>query len=155
MGHLESRLAARLIEVLSYYLDANDIGIIAGADGPHRLQSDLVRIPDVAFISYGRIPEGADPATPMPAWIPSLAVEIISPGNTTAEMERKRREYFEAGVELVWLVDPPQRSVQVFSSPDEFTIVAGDDELDGGSVLPGFQLSVRQWFDRALKVSST
>ena len=111
MGHFESRLAFWLIVAFGKYLEVNDIGIAAGADGPHRLNSGLVRLPDVAFISYDRIPEEAQPATPTPDWIPNLAVEIISSSNTDAEMDRKRREYFEAGVQLVWIVDPPTRSV--------------------------------------------
>jgi Uma2 family endonuclease len=88
----------------------------------------------------------------MPDWIPNLAVEIISVGNTDAEMDRKRREYFEAGVQVVWIVDPPTRTIRVFTSFDQCTIVTEDEQLDGGVVLPGFQLSVSEWFERATKL---
>ncbi len=152
MGHFESRLAFWLIVALGKYLEDNDIGIAAGADGPHRLNSNLVRLPDVAFIGYDRIPEEAQPATPTPDWIPNLAVEIISTSNTDAEMDRKRREYFEAGVQLVWIVDPPTRTVRVFTAVDQFTTVTDGEQLDGGVVLPGFRLSVREWFERATKL---
>ena len=152
MGHLEARLAFWLCHYLAKFLTTNDIGIATGADGPHRLESGVVRFPDVAFISYDRIPDEAQTDTPMPDWVPNLAVEIISPGNTTAEMKRKRREYFEASVELVWMVDPPTRNVQVYTSPDAFTLVTEDEELNGGAVLPGFHLSVREWFERATKL---
>jgi Uma2 family endonuclease len=152
MGHLESRLAFWLIVAFGKYLEANDIGIATGADGPHRLSSGLVRLPDVAFISYDRIPEEAQAATPMPDWIPNLAVEIIRAGNTQAEMDRKRREYFEAGVQVVWIVDPPTRCVRVFTAADQCTVVTEDEQLDGGIILPGFQLSVHDWFERATKL---
>ena len=152
MGHQESRLAARLIQALENYLDEHDIGIVSGADGPHQILSDQVRFPDVAFIGYERIPEGADPGTPVPEWIPTLAVEVISKKNTKAEMARKLRDYFEAGVELVWYVDPPTRSVRVYHSPETCVTLTDADTLDGENVLPGFQLSIREWFDRALRV---
>ncbi len=152
MGHLEARLASWLGYLLAKHLTTNDIGIATGADGPHRLEPGQVRFPDVAFISYERIPDDAQNDHPLPDWVPNLAVEIISPGDTGAEMERKRREYFEAGVEFVWMVDPLNRSVQVFTSSDAFTLVTEDEVLNGGTVLPGFRLSVRDWFERATKL---
>ena len=79
-------------------------------------------------------------------------MEIISPGNTQAEMDRKRREYFEVGVQLVWVVEPQARVVHVFTSVDQFTTVTAAEELDGGNVLPGFRLSVGEWFERATKL---
>jgi Uma2 family endonuclease len=155
MGHQESRLAARLTHALENYLDEHDIGIVAGADGPHQILSDQVRFPDVAFIGYERIPEGADPTIPVPEWIPTLAVEVISKKNTKAEMARKLRDYFVAGVALVWYVDPQTRSVRVYHSPESCATLNDADTLDGESVLPGFRISIREWFDRAWRVRPT
>ena len=155
MGHVESRLAARLIQILGGYMDDHDIGIVTGADGPHHLRPDQVRFPDVAFISYENIPEDADWKTAVPDWIPSLAVEVISKNNTKAEMARKLRDYFDAGVKLVWYVDPPTRTVEVYRSPAAFVTKSEDEELDGEDVLPGFRVSIRDWFDRALRVRPT
>ena len=152
MGTPESRLAARLLQILQNYLDEHDLGILTGADGPLQILSDQVRFPDVAFICYDRIPEGADPATPVPNWIPSLAVEVLSAGNTKAEMTRKLRDYFEAGVELVWYVDPSDRTVRVYHSPEEVITLTEADTLDGEQLLPGFRLSIRDWFDRASRI---
>jgi Uma2 family endonuclease len=80
---------------------------------------------------------------------PDLAVEVLSEGNTEAEMERKLREYFDAGVLLVWYVDPEARTVRVYTSPGEARLLGEEDTLDGGSVLPGFRLSIRGWFEEA------
>ena len=66
----------------------------------------LVRIPDVAFTSWERLPGRRVPPEPIPELAPDLAVEVLSQSNTEAEMTRKRGEYFAAGVRLVWLVDP-------------------------------------------------
>jgi Uma2 family endonuclease len=152
MGTPESRLAARLLQILQNYLDEHDLGILTGADGPLQILSDQVRFPDVSFIGYDRIPEGADPATPVPDWIPSLAVEVLSPGNTKAEMARKLRDYFEAGVELVWYVDPSDRTVRVYHSPEAVVTLTEADDLDGEQLLPGFRLSIRDWFHRASRI---
>ena len=155
MGHQESRLAAWLIFTLQTYLMEHDLGILSGADGPHQILFDQVRFLDVAFIAYDRIPEGADPATPVPHWIPSLAVEVLSAGNTKAEMARKLRDYFEAGVELVWCVDPSDRTVRVYHSVEAVVTLTETDDLNGEHLLPGFRLSIRDWFDRASRIKPT
>ncbi len=152
MGHQESRLAFRLGHALQSYLEVHDLGILSGADGPHQILFDQVRFPDVAYIAYDRIPEGADPSTPVPDWIPTIAVEVLSRSNTKAEMTRKLRDYFEAGVELVWYVDPSDRTVRVYHSPEAVTTLTEADDLDGEQILPGFRLSIRDWFDRASRI---
>ena len=78
-----------------------------------------------------------------------MAVEVISPSNTEGEMERKRRECFGGGGRLFWQVYPAARRVRVYTTVTDFVERGADDTLDGGDVLPGFQLSVRTWFDRA------
>lgn len=152
MGLLESRLAMMLGHELLTYLSTNDLGIVAGPDGTTLFDEDLVRMPDVAFVPYENIPEGADPTTPMPDRIPSLAVEVISRGNTKREMERKLRDYFTAGVKLVWFFDPQTQTVQVFTAVDQSSELHADDALDGGDVLPGFTLPIGQLFKRSLKL---
>lgn len=149
MGYYESRLAAVLIQVLGYYVEARDLGIVLGADATLRLAPHLVRLPDVCFISWRHFPNRELPAEPMPDLAPDLAVEILSRSNTEAEMARKRREYFDAGTTLVWIVDPPTRTARVYTRTEESVHVPVDGALDGGDVLPGFQFSLQEWFDRA------
>ena len=61
-------------------------------------------------------------------------------------MERKLREYFAAGVRIVWMIDPKTRTVDVYTSPTEFRRYRNGQTLDGGRVLPGFKLPLRQFF---------
>jgi len=82
--------------------------------------------------------------------VPSLAVEVISETNTRGEMKRKLKDYFKAGVELVWYVDPKERVVRVYNSEDDCRTLTEHDSLDGASVLPGFQLSVRRLFEAGM-----
>jgi Uma2 family endonuclease len=149
VGQYESQLAMILGHYLLTYLDQNPIGIVVGADGGHRLGFRLVRMPDVSFLSQDRL----DALKTRPAVVPfapDLAVEVISPGNTDDEMERKLQEYFDAGVKLVWYVYPQSQTVLVYRHPQQCRELTLDDTLEGGDVLPGFSLPIREWFSRAV-----
>jgi Uma2 family endonuclease len=147
MGFDESVYPLLLARWLLEYLDRHDLGKLLGADGMVRLLPGLVRIPDVAFVSWKRFPKKNRGEIPSVA--PDLVVEVLSKGNTRREMARKLDEYFRAGVRLVWYVDPKRRAVQVFTRRDKFVELKENDVLDGGEVLPGFSLSLRDWFDEA------
>ena len=86
------------------------------------------------------------PTDPIPTLSPDLAVEILSSSNTPREMQRKRGEYFDAGVRLVWIIDPEARTVVVHTSAAEPVILSAHDVLDGGEVLPGFTLPLGELF---------
>jgi Uma2 family endonuclease len=148
MGFREGYLSQRVGHLITRFVDERDLGIVAGADGTVRLMKGLVRIPDVSFVSWEQLPSRTVPDEPIPDLAPDLAVEILSKGNTPGEMERKLKEYFLAGVRLVWFIDPRRRTAQVFTSPDQSTIVPEKGSLDGGDVLPGFRLPLTQIFER-------
>jgi Uma2 family endonuclease len=147
MGLDESGYAALMVYYLIDFLLRNRLGRAYGADGTMRLFPGLVRIPDAAFVSWARHP-GQD-AGPIPDVAPDLAVEILSKSNTRREMDRKLRDYFKAGVRLVWYVDPKKRTARVYTTVNRSTLLREDDYLDGGDVLPGFRLRLRDWFDEA------
>ncbi len=149
MGYTESRWGVLLSYFIQDFLERHDLGILAGADGMLRLQFRRVRIPDVSFISWARIPDPSVLDQPIPDLVPDLAVEILSPSNTRAEMEIKLREYFAAGVRIVWYVNPPTRTARVYTSPETWTDISPDGAMEGGDILPGFRLGMRDWFDRA------
>jgi len=149
MGYYESIVAGILIQGLWNFLDRHDLGIVLGADGTLRLAPGLVRVPDVSFIRWERFPNRKLPKEPIPDLGPDLAIEVLSPTNTKAEMRRKVREYFASGAQLAWLIDPATRTARVYTSPTEFSDVAADGELDGGELLPGFRVSLADLFRRA------
>jgi Uma2 family endonuclease len=149
MASFESRLALILGMFLEIFLETNDIGATFGADGLLRLFSGQVRAPDVSFISWKRMPNQELPDEAIYSLTPDLAVEILSPSNTEAEMRRKLQDYFRGGTKLVWIVDPQARTVHVHTSPRRFTVLTEEDTLTGGKVLPGFSLSIRAWLARA------
>jgi Uma2 family endonuclease len=146
MGFRESFLAITLSAILWGFVQPRKLGVVTGADGMMRLASGLVRIPDVAFVSWERLPGRRIPHEPIPHLAPDLAVEVLSPGNTPAEMARKRQEYFAAGVRLVWIVDPVARTVTAYTVPEQFTVFSEEQTLAGEPVLPGFTLPLQQLF---------
>lgn len=84
----------------------------------------------------------------VPHVVPDLAVEIWSESNTRREKELKREDYFRSGVRLVWEIDPENRTVDVYTGIAECRELAESDTLDGGEVLPGFELVVRELFKK-------
>ena len=145
-GYIESYLAAQIATKLNVFVEPARLGIVTGADGMMRLAPGVVRIPDVAYVSRDRLPGGRIPKDPIPALAPDLAVEVLSESNTKREMDRKRTEYFQAGVRLVWIVDPKTRTISVFITPGQPIILTESDILTGGSVLPGFTLDIKSLF---------
>jgi Uma2 family endonuclease len=103
-------------------------------------------MPDVAFYSWERLPGRRIPDEPIPDLSPDLAIEVESVSNTAAELDRKRSDYFQSNVRLVWQFDPRSRAVAVYTSPDNPTVLRGTDVLDGGVVLPEFTLPLPEVF---------
>ncbi len=148
MGYPESYLAIELGRLLGNFIAEKDLGILTGADGPLRLMQGLVRIPDLAFVSWEHLPERRLPTEALPDLTPDLAVEILSEGNTPGEMDRKLRDYFFSGTRLVWYIDPQRLTVRVYTSPDQCDELTERQILDGGTILPGFSLPLAQLFAR-------
>lgn len=149
MGFWESRLAMLLGYYIERYLEDHDIGFTLGEGGMQRVDPGQVRLPDVSFYLWSRFPNRTLTTAQILDEAADLAVEVLSPTNTAKEMERKREEFFAAGTRLFWIVDPPDRTVEVFTGPEQSKVLTEADTLDGGDVLPGFTLSIRDWFARA------
>jgi Uma2 family endonuclease len=146
MGFQEACLAGVLLALLRDFVVPRNLGLVSGADGMMRLLPGLIRIPDVAFVSWDRLPGRRMPTDAVPGIAPDLAAEVLSPGNTDAEMARKRHDYFAAGVRLVWEVNLRRRSVTIYTTANSGRYVGADETLDGGDVLPGFSVPLGSLF---------
>lgn len=146
VGYIESELALFLGSLLNGFVIPRNLGLVTGSDGTVELMADLVRIPDVAFTSWDRLPGRRRPTAPVPRLAPNLAVEVLSRSNTPGEMAAKRQDYFAAGVEVVWEIDPRVRTVVVYTSVTASTTLTAADTLDGSPVLPRFTLPLQQLF---------
>ena len=146
VGFKESFLASELSHLLAGFAKAHDLGIVLGADGTAELFPGQVRIPDVAFYAWTKLPGRKIPDDPIPEIVPDLAVEVLSKTNTRGEMLAKRKDYFFAGVRLVWYVDPKKRTVDVYTGVDAVEHLTATAALTGGDVLPGFVVRVGEIF---------
>lgn len=149
MGAPESWTAILLASHILRVVHKNKLAVVLGPDGHTRYFGNQVRMPDVAVILRSRLPEGKLPKEQICPVPPDLAVEVLSPGNTRKEMAKKLKTFFDSGVKVVWMADPRKRTVRVHTSPKDFTELSEDGTLVGGDILPGFKLSVREWFDSA------
>ena len=142
-------IATELSRKLGNHGEAQNLGR-AVTDGLFRLplarDRNRNRQPDVAFVSYARWPRERPLPLTVNAWdvVPDLAVEVISPTDGFEEVLGKvaGNPPIEAGVSQVWLLIPVLRLVYVHESLTRVRLLAADDELDGGALLPGFHTAV-------------
>jgi Uma2 family endonuclease len=146
MGSPEALLASFISHLLWQYLEVHDLGIVLAPDGLLRIFAPQIRAPDVSFIRWERFPNRQVPTQQVFSVAPDLAIEILSPGNTPAEMARKLREYFAGGVRLVWYIDPRLRTARAYTAEEQFVEVGADGVLEGGDTLPGFELPLGRVF---------
>ncbi len=108
---------------------------------------DWAPVPDVTYISYERLPASwkRNEACPVP---PELVIEIISPDQTLKEFEDKAKDYFDAGILRVWVVDPEAINIRVFF-PDGGSQLYTDTTPILDTLLPGLELTPRQIFEKA------
>jgi Uma2 family endonuclease len=147
MGARESLLGAVLLRLIGNHVDAADLGVILGEAGFIRLGENSVRSPDVTFVPWSEFPNGEVPEDEA-FWsvAPGLIVEVLSPGNTKAEIDRKLDEFFTVGCKLAWVIDPRKKTAKVHTSAKKFKELDETGTLDGAKVLSGFKLKLADLF---------
>jgi Uma2 family endonuclease len=139
-----SSLAVRVILRLGPFVEENDLGYVTTEQGGYIINGQRFA-PDVAFISYKRQPELAHEGyNPNP---PELAVEIVSPTDDEKKLRLKLGHYLAAGT-LTWIVRPVEREVEVYAPGKPPEVKGINDTLNGGDVLPGFTLPVKDIFPK-------
>jgi Uma2 family endonuclease len=149
VGVQESEIATLLSGFLFTFLRQSKLGrVVIEMIFRIDLAKNLQRRPDVAFVSHSKWPANRR-APKVSVWdlIPDLAIEVVSPSNSAAGVQRKIHEYFDAGVSKVWVVYPEQKNIYVYTSPTKIQVLQLGDELDGGDLLPGFKLPLSALFE--------
>ncbi|MDB5307642.1 MAG: hypothetical protein JWO38_1844 [Gemmataceae bacterium] len=142
--HGEGQLS--LGSLIKVFLKTNKIGRVLTASGVvTERQDDTVRGPGISYYSKERLPLDLR-VVGYHDQLPDLCVEVVSPSNTRKQLREKIKEYFFAGVRMVWVVEPEDRSVTIFRAPDEGRTLYGDAVLDGAAVLPGFSCKAADLF---------
>lgn len=142
-----SSIAATIGAMLWIHVRPHKLGRIYSADAGFVLFSDreTVRVPDVAFVRAERMPQG-EARWHFPRLAPDLVVEVLSPSDRDRYVRAKVAMYHEAGVPLVWLVDPRAQTVTVLALGQEPVTLTEADTLDGGNVLPDLRIKVAEIF---------
>jgi Uma2 family endonuclease len=146
-GDEHGEITVKITAPLFAHVSAHNLGKVYAAETGFIItrDPDTVRAPDVAFVSRQRI-EAAGRIKSYRIGAPDLAVEVLSPGDSVRYVEGKVAEWLDAGARLVWVVSPKLRTVTVYHSLVGIVVLTEKDTLDGGDVVPGFQIAVADLF---------
>ena len=149
-GWKHGAIAGRLAVRLTAHVEEHALGEVTIAETGYVLQRhpDIVYAPDVAFVRNERLPRGAA-ADRFFEGAPDVAIEVVSPSDTWSEVTEKVEDYLAAATPMVVVVEPERRRVHVFRPGTTVTVLQEDDALDGGSVVPGWRLPLRELFAEA------
>ena len=150
-GGVHGLIASLIAHFLWMYVLERDLGHVTTETGYHPPESRKTLLgPDVGFVHRERAPQPF-PARSVPV-MPDLAVEVLSPSNTLPELRRKADVYLRYGTVLVWLVNPDDKTVEVWRVEDDENTtsetVGPGGAIDGEPVLPGFNLELDALFSQ-------
>ena len=143
-GYRHGEVAMNLATAIHSFVRAHRLGSVLAAATGFKLFSnpDTVRAPDVAFIRADRVPTPAPRG--FPAMAPDLAVEVLSPDDRPGEVLKKVADWLNAGVLLVWVVDPVRRVARVYRPDGTDSQLTERDALEGEDVLPGLSIPLAE-----------
>ena len=148
-GDEHGRVGMELAVPLGSHVKENKLGKVYLAETGFLIGTnpDTVRAPDIAFVRMERIKESPG-LKGYRIGAPDLAVEIVGPGDTVSEVEEKVSEWLDGGARMVWVVSPKLHTVTVYRSLVDIVTLTEKDELNGGDVVPGFQIQVAEIFEQ-------
>lgn len=146
-GRRHGRIAATIARLVGNHVAEHEQGEVHGAETGFILarDPDTVLAPDFAFVRAERLTPDLDDEGYLPL-APDLVVEVVSPNDRMTDVTDKVMAYLDAGVQLVWIVQPRQRIVTVYGQDDVIHVYREDDEIDCGEVIPGLRIPVSEIF---------
>lgn len=147
-GHVHGRVAMKFGWRLAQHVETNNLGNVYAAETGFLLEQepDTVRAPDCAFVSSERLAKFGETEGYLPG-APDLAVEVISPSDTYAEVEEKALDWLAGGSSAVVVLNPRKRTVTVYRSVTNITILDDEAILDLSDVVTNFKIPVKALFD--------
>jgi Uma2 family endonuclease len=147
-GHEHGKVAMRLAWRLAQYVESHELGVVYAAETGFLLSRDpdTVRAADAAYVRHDRLPQVLDVSGYLPL-APDLVAEVMSPGDTSTEVEDKALTWLRAGTLMVLVVHPTRRAVTVFRAAGNVVQLTGNAQLDGADVVPGWTVRVSEFFD--------
>lgn len=142
-----SEIGILFASFITVFVRANKLGRVTGADAGYNINDENTFAPDVAFISFAR--QKQFPDTGFNLIPPDLVVEVVSPSDLKdpkRRIQRKLEKYLAANIPLIWYVYIERQEVEVYELSKPMRIVGIDGTLDGGTVLPGFTMALKDVF---------
>ena len=139
------RVVVRVLVRLSNFVTDKRLGEVIASNAMYVFPGGNKRSPDVSFLAAGRVESVASAV--FPAIAPDLAVEVLSPSESSRRMLDKVGEYLQAGVRLVWVIDPVARRAAAYRSLTDVRHVDGAGTLEGEDVVPGFRCTLAELLD--------
>jgi len=144
MGAKSSFIAGKIYARLDHFCDDRRLGWVFPEGTSFQCfpdDPDKVRRADVSFIRFGRLAREQPPEGHIRI-APDLAVEVVSLDDLAYDVDSNVEDYLQAGVRLVWVVNPVTRAVRVHHPAGPGATLRADGELTGGDVLPGFRCPI-------------
>ena len=141
-GARHGLVCVRLVLRLGGFVEERRLGHVFDSSTGFRLPGGNVRSPDVSFVKLGRFPEERI-SEDFSDVVPDLAVEVLSPEDRSRDILDKVGDYLQAGVRLIWVVDPKRQTAVAYESLTAVSAIALDEALDGKDVVPGFRAILR------------
>lgn len=142
------RICTRLLVAISTFVNQHRLGAVLDSSTGFWMFNRNCRAPDISFVSIARLGVlGFKPREKrfFPG-APDLAVEILSPNNTRAEIDERLRDFFASGTQIAWVINPDMESVEVCHSLTQRKLIGAGGFLDGEHLLPGFQFPIADLF---------
>lgn len=146
-GWKHGKVLARIIAKVATFVERKKLGLVVSGETGFlvRRDPDTVRAPDLAFVSHATLGTSEPAGETYFPCAPDLAVEVLSPDDSWVKIEKKTREYLDAGAKAVWVVNPETESVHVYEGA-AVRVLTKKDKIDGGDALRGFMTAVRGFF---------
>jgi Uma2 family endonuclease len=142
------RICSRLLAAFERFVSERRLGAVLDSSTGFWMKNRNCRAPDISFVSMGRLAAlGFDPnAEEFFPGAPDLAVEILSPNNTRAEIDERLKDFFSSGTQLAWVINPKTKSVEVCRALTKRKLIGSGGFLEGEDLLPGFRYAISDLF---------
>ncbi len=150
-GTLHGIVTNRLSAYLTMFVIENNLGEVTAAETGFKLVNQSTVGADVGFINRENLARYGVPNSFFPV-APDLAVEVISPSNTSEEISTKTADYLSSGSKLVWIVYPKRKMVVIYRSNNTVGFLYENDVLDGEDVIPDFRLPLEKVFGKLSQI---
>ena len=140
---VHGKVGMNIILPLGSYIRENNLGRLFANETTFQLGDRVVK-PDAAFVSTERLSEDELKGFSV---APDLAIEIVSPSDKHYDVIEKALAYLKAGTRLVWVIEPIAKTVTVYRSETDITLLNYEDTLTGEDVVEGFSCAVAELFE--------